>query len=180
MCVTMTEFFNYFITDDMLKEVVNFTNMRIELSKDQIKLYELKGFIALLILFGARGNNNTRISKIWCPSDINYSKFATAVMSRNRFVFIASKITFDNVMERENNPRKFYKMEWFFNQFRKNISSAFDPGQQLCVDECLYAFRGHCPFRQYIPSKPAKYGLKYWCLVCNETRYLIDVYPYLG
>ena len=64
MSATMTEFFNYFITDDMLIEVVNLSNMRIELSKDQKKLYELKGFIALLIHFGARGNNNTRISKI--------------------------------------------------------------------------------------------------------------------
>jgi hypothetical protein len=71
-------------------------------------------------------------------------------------------------------------MQSIFDQFRENIIAAFDPGQHLCVDECLYAYRGNCPFRQYIPSKPAKYGIKFWCLVCNKTKYLLDVYPYLG
>ena len=41
-------------------------------------------------------------------------------------------------------------------------------------------FPGKCAFRQYIPSKPAKYGIKYWCIVNTECGYLCDVNIYLG
>ena len=37
----------------------------------------------------------------------------------------------------------------------------------------LVAFRGRCPFRQYIPSKPAKYGLKFWACVGQWNRIII-------
>ena len=39
---------------------------------------------------------------------------------------------------------------------------------------------GKCAFRQYIPSKPARYGIKYWCLVDTECGYLCNVDIYLG
>jgi hypothetical protein len=49
----------------------------------------------------------------------------------------------------------------FINLFQENI---FIPGN----------------YRQYIPSKPAKYGIKYWCIVDTECGYLCDVNIYLG
>ncbi len=36
----------------------------------------------------------------------------------------------------------------------------YDPGPHITVGECLVPFRGR--FRQYMPSKPAKYGIKIW------------------
>jgi len=38
------------------------------------------------------------------------------------------------------------------------------------VDEWLVPFKGHCPFRQYMPIKPRKYGTKIWaaCDVSNS------------
>ena len=35
-------------------------------------------------------------------------------------------------------------------------------GKNVTVDEQLISFRGRCPFRYYIPLKPAKYGIKMW------------------
>ena len=43
------------------------------------------------------------------------------------------------------------------------------------------AFCGRCPFRQYIPSKPAKYGIKIWWCCCDaETSYPLKGEVYLG
>ena len=50
----------------------------------------------------------------------------------------------------------------------------------MVVDETLYGFRGRCSFRQYIPSKPDKYGLKYWNLVDNASLYVLNTDIYIG
>ncbi len=50
----------------------------------------------------------------------------------------------------------------------------------ILIFSLRYAFRGHCSFRQYIPSKPNPYGLKYYNCCDAKTGYLCDSIPYLG
>jgi hypothetical protein len=71
-------------------------------------------------------------------------------------------------------------MRIFYNIFRSNIRAAFTLGKHMTIDETLYAYRGHCSHRQFIKSKPAKYGLKYNNIVDTKTAYLLDSNPYLG
>ncbi|CAF4464602.1 unnamed protein product [Rotaria sp. Silwood2] len=54
------------------------------------------------------------------------------------------------------------------------------PGGSLTVDEQLIPTRGRCNFRQYIPSKPGKYGVKiFWC--CDsDIAYPLNAEVYLG
>lgn len=81
---------------------------------------------------------------------------------------------------RKQNNIKFYKLNEIFDQFNFNIKSAFKPYKRLCIDETLYACRCRCSIIQYIPSKPACYGLKYNCLVDVATSYLLETKIYLG
>jgi len=102
---------------------------------------------------------------------------------RNRFKVISSCISFDDFIsrnERKVNDEKFHKMRVIYDMFRTNIRKAFTPGKHLTIDETLYSYRGHCSHRQYIKSKPAKYGLKYNNIVDTQTAYLLDTNPYLG
>lgn len=39
---------------------------------------------------------------------------------------------------------------------------------------------GNCSFRQFIPSKPGKYGLKFWSIVDVKSSYLLDTDIYIG
>lgn len=41
-------------------------------------------------------------------------------------------------------------------------------------------FRGKCPFRVYIGSKPDKYGLKIITMCDARTYYMVDAIPYVG
>jgi hypothetical protein len=50
------------------------------------------------------------------------------------------------------------------------------PSYYLCIDETLYEFRGACSFRQFIPSKPARYGIKILCLVNVKHGMLLVIY----
>ena len=44
--------------------------------------------------------------------------------------------------------------------FHRNLEKPYKPYECITIDEKLFPFRGHTKFTQYIPSKPAKYGIK--------------------
>jgi hypothetical protein len=86
-------------------------------------------------------------------------------MSRERYQLISQYIAFDDIDTREKRKeKKFHKMEASFGMFKKALNLII-LSYFLCIDETLYSFRGCCSFRQFIPSKPARYRIKYWCLV---------------
>jgi len=47
----------------------------------------------------------------------------------------------------------------------------FNPGRDVTVDEQLVPFKGRCKFKQYMPKKTAKYGLKIWVISDVTTSY---------
>ena len=54
---------------------------------------------------------------------------------------------------------------------KKICEDFFYPYENVSVDQQLVIFRGRCPFRQYILSKLAKYGIKIWATCCTKTKY---------
>ena len=88
----------------------------------------------------------------------------TATMSRTRFSQILKYLRFDNPETREERKAddKLAAFRDVWELFLVQLPIMYIPGTDLCVDEQLVAYRGHCGFRQYIPDKPAKYGIKIW------------------
>ncbi|XP_053968609.1 uncharacterized protein LOC128870040 [Anastrepha ludens] len=56
-----------------------------------------------------------------------------------------------------------------------NFEQSYKPSEYLTVDEQLFPYRSRTRFTQYIPSKPAKYGIKVWW-VCDAK----NAYPLYG
>lgn len=56
----------------------------------------------------------------------------------------------------------------------------YNPGPAVTVDERLVAFRGRCRFKQYIPNKPAKYGIKLWTACDSKSSYAWNMQVYTG
>jgi hypothetical protein len=50
------------------------------------------------------------------------------------------------------------------------------PSQQLTLDEAMVAYKGRSPIKQYIPSKPHKWGYKIWCLASDDYLLHFEVY----
>ena len=50
----------------------------------------------------------------------------------------------------------------------------------MSVDEAMIANRGRLSFRQYIPSKPTKYGIKVWEACDARNGFCFDFDVYLG
>lgn len=177
------EFFNFFMSEEIISEIVKCTNQRLISTQELLTNNELRGFFGLLLLFGVTKKNDVDVHEIWNPISVHHLDWATACMPRDRFVFISVKISFDEFSSRDERKKtnpKFFKMDKIFNLFKANMNKALIPGRNLCIDEQLYAFRGNCPFKQYIPSKPAKYGIKIWAMVDCDSVFLVDANIYLG
>ncbi len=56
----------------------------------------------------------------------------------------------------------------------------YNPGPEVTVDERLVAFRGRCNFKQYMPKKPAKYGIKMWTVCDAKNSYAWNMQVYTG
>lgn len=179
-CFTMVDFFNYYFTNEIIDLIVDCTNQDPD---EYTTRKEIRAFIGLLLIFGVTKKHDIEINMIWKEDSLHYCKWAAITMSRDRFKVLTSHITFDDVFSRKTREKtigKFYLMNNIFEKIRIRVVEAFNPGQNLCVDETLYPFRGRCRFRQYMKSKPARYGIKYWAIGCVESGYLCDLKVYLG
>ena len=131
------------------------------------------------MIFGVTKKNDVCINEIWSEESLHHLHWATATMPRDRFKEISANLLFDDLNSRisrsSENP-KFYKFSEIFFQFQENLRTAYVPGQFICVDETLYAFRGRFGCRQYIKSKPARYGIKFNNLVDVATSILLVSY----
>ena len=56
----------------------------------------------------------------------------------------------------------------------------YNPGPEVTVDERLVPYRGRRPFKQYIPSKPGKYGIKIWAACDARSSYAWNMQVYTG
>ncbi|CAK9824007.1 hypothetical protein ANTRET_LOCUS2245 [Anthophora retusa] len=83
-------------------------------------------------------------------------------MSFKLFCRISRVISFDNksdYQERSTND-KIAPIRGFFERWMKILLKLCNPGENVTVDEQTVGFRGRCPFKQYLPNKPKKYGIK--------------------
>lgn len=92
-------------------------------TEDKITELELRGFMGLLILFGAAGKNDVEISTIWSQTTtLHHLDVATATMARERFQFISKYICFyDGAFVDPLDRKKYYKIEEPFEHFRSKL-----------------------------------------------------------
>ena len=84
-----------------------------------------------------------------------------------------------NDNETSDKHRRLYKIEPILEMLRNNFKSVYSPGEKLVVDESLVPFRGRLHFRQYIPGKSHKYGIKLY-KICTVNGYTWDLQDYTG
>jgi hypothetical protein len=141
---------------------------------------ELKAFIGLLILAGVSRAKLEPLCDLWSVE--RGRPIFAAVMRINRFKAILQYLRFDNKNTREirRATDKLAAIRDVWQIFVAQLPKMITPGSDITVDEQLVPFRGKCPFRQYIPSKPAKYGIKIWWACDAQTSYPLMGDVYLG
>ena len=57
-----------------------------------------------------------------------------------------------------------------------SFAAHYHPSQPLALDEAMAAYKGRSPIKQYIPSKPHKWGYKIYCLSSDDYLLRFEVY----
>ena len=177
------DFFNYIINEPMRQKIIEHTNKNLhKYGCNLIDDVEFNAYMGIMLLLGYLKKHLVSLDKIWNVSNPHHLDLAICAMPRDRFKDISSLISFDDPTTRHQRclESKLFRIEEIFSIFQENIYTGIHPGKCISVDETLYSFRGRCPIRQYIPSKPAKYGIKYWGAVCVESTYISRSFIYTG
>ena len=103
-------------------------------------------------------------------------------MSRNRFQEISEFLHFadnSNYDANESNQDKLYKVRYVVEFLIDRFKTCCLPAESISVNEELLLWKGRLSFKQYIPSKRARFGIKLFSL-CEDSGYLWNSFVYLG
>ncbi|XP_028409257.1 piggyBac transposable element-derived protein 4-like [Dendronephthya gigantea] len=177
---TPKDFFDLFFGNEFLDHVVHATISYARSKGDQnfsTVRDEMSAFFGLNILIGI--NRLPRISLYW-DSDIFLGNpgFKTTIPLR-RF-WILKKYFHISDPRQENATDKLTKIRPLISKLENAFQNAYVPGKNISIDEGLVKFNGRLSFKQYMPKKPNKFGIKVWMLADSDTYYVPRFQVYLG
>ena len=131
-------------------------------------------FIGLTLLAGSEKNWDVSIREVF--GSPLHNPMYKATMAVGRFEDSRRVLRFDDkrtrAVRQETDHMAAFCYIW--DLFLVNCRQRFIPSDCVTVDEQLVSFRGRCKFLQYIPNKPAKYGLKIFWVCDARIPYAID------
>jgi hypothetical protein len=133
---------------------------------------ELYAFIAIHIFMGIVKLPNWHL--YW--NHIYQQPFVASLFTRDRFEQLLRyfRVAPHTVTTSNNNPLP--HTEPLINSLQQSFPRMYSPSQYLSIDEAMVAFKGRSSIKQYIPSKPHKWGYKIYCLASNNYLLHFEVY----
>jgi len=137
-------------------------------------------FIALALQMGH--DLKDTLHDYWSRLRQLYSPFYGETMTRDRFLHILRFLHFADNSQRPDKREecdRLWKLRTVFDKLKDSYAKFYNPSEHLAVDEVIVSFKGRVIFRQYIPKKRKRFGIKIYKL-CDESGYTYDMRVYLG
>lgn len=138
---------------------------------------EIYMFLAISLLMAQIKKN--RITEYWSKDALIETPIFGQLMSRDRWLLLLRMLHFSDSANVDKKDRLF-KIRMVVDHFRDTFKNCLYPFQNIVIDESLMLFKGRISFRQYIPSKRHRFGIKFFVIVDCETGYLLDFILYTG
>ena len=185
-------FFNLIFSDELIDLIVRETNRyaRQKLAGNNTRLakwhdvtrQELKAYFGICLVMGI--NNLPRLAMYWSSDPLIGNTGIQNIMTKNRFEELSQYLHFSNSetepQRGEENFDRLYKVRSLLLGVLENSQKAYEPSKNLSIDEGMIAFKGRLSFRQYMPAKPTKYGIKVWMAADSKNGYVNNFSVYLG
>ena len=119
------------------------------------------------------------INHYWSSHPSMGNKMLKQTFSRYRFKLLMSKI-YMNHPDKPNEADKLYYVEVFINCLKITFQKYRQDSPYQSIDESMTKFKGGCSFKQYLPLKPVKRGIKIWMKCDAQSGYTYDMNVYAG
>jgi hypothetical protein len=150
---------------------------RSSFSAQSVDECEMEAFLGLHLMSAAYHGQRRATDELW--SLVHGQPVFRATMSEMRFKQLKRAFRTDDPLRR--NPQdKLAPVRFVFDDFLAKLMRFINPPHLATIDEQLIEYHGRVAFRQYIPSKPGKFGMKVFWLCDAETRYVINGLVYIG
>ncbi|KAK3748585.1 hypothetical protein RRG08_011667 [Elysia crispata] len=144
-----------------------------------VTVSDLKAFHGLMLGMGILKSNV--YSDYWRTSKRLFMTQFGKVMPRDRFLTIWRYLHLaDNNAPQRDNPDKLAKLRPMLTHLNRVFKENYTPYRDVSIDESMVQFKGRLGFRQYLPSKPIKWGIKIWALSESTTGYMSNFQVYTG
>lgn len=187
---TPLDCWSLFFPNSMIGSIVEHTNRYLDKARENYSrardvratsVIEIKALFGLLYMAGLMKAQHLNVKQLWATDGTGVECFR-ATMSKERFLLLLRMLRFDNFQNREERKAldNLAAIREVLDEFTSHCKENYTVGEYCTIDEMLESFHGRCKFRQYIPSKPAKYGLKVYSLADARTFYTSNIEVYCG
>ena len=157
---TSKDFFNLFMDDDYLDEIVRCTIAYARLKGDETfatSRAEISAYLGLNIYMGI--HSLPQINMFW-DSDIFIGvEVFKKTIPKQRFKTLGRYLHL--VAPCDEDPADLLcKVQSLVTLLEQRFADAYIPGKKVVVDEGLVKFNGRLSFKQYMPLKPAESAMK--------------------
>ena len=116
----------------------------------------------------------------WSTDEILATPFFGKVMNRRRYFQLLKVLHFVDNSSGSSVEDRLWKVRPIIDPLVSRYKSAFKPYRNLCIDESLLLWKGRLFFKQYIPTKRNRFGIKLYVLCDALTRYILNFFVYAG
>ena len=127
---------------------------------------EMLKFLGIIIQIGLV--QMPKLSHYWSSSQLYGSEIIRNSMSRERFELLLKFWHFSNNSNKNSNQDRLFKLKPLLDLLRARFSLVYIPGSVVTIDETMTPWQGRLLFKQYIPGKAHKYGVKIYKLVATN------------
>src|SRR5688572_9759672 len=143
---------------------------------------EIMKFIGLTLLMGVV--KKPLIAMYWSEDAVLCTPIFAAVMKRNRYQLL---LRFFHFNDNDKSPAsdavdvdRLYKIRPVIDHLFEKFQSVYGVDREISIDESLLLWKGRLLFKQYLPLKRSRFGIKLYKLCESNTGYVFRYYIYVG
>ena len=119
----------------------------------------------------------------WSKTEVLETPIFAKLMSMRRYCEIQQFLHFsDNeTYDANTHPQPKLNKIWpVLDIITKKCSSLYIPERDVTIDKSLMLYKGRLSWKQYLPLKRARFGIKLFCLCESKSGYLFSMIIYTG